>query len=89
MHQFAGQTPDDKIRFLFKVYDLDGMHTCILYKKYTFINVGKINFIIISQISYYYNSKNIIYRWSNYIYIISFFTAIFIVLCEIHNYYKK
>ncbi|CAG9835415.1 unnamed protein product, partial [Diabrotica balteata] len=24
MHQFAGQTPDDKIRFLFKVYDLDG-----------------------------------------------------------------
>lgn len=26
MHQFAGQTPDDKIRFLFKVYDLDGMY---------------------------------------------------------------
>lgn len=24
MHQFAGQSPDDKIRFLFKVYDLDG-----------------------------------------------------------------
>lgn len=24
MHQFAGQTPDDKIKFLFKVYDLDG-----------------------------------------------------------------
>ncbi|CAH1124314.1 unnamed protein product [Ceutorhynchus assimilis] len=24
MHQFAGQTPDDKIRFLFKVYDIDG-----------------------------------------------------------------
>ncbi|KAG6451715.1 LOW QUALITY PROTEIN: NADPH oxidase 5 [Manduca sexta] len=24
VHQFAGQTPDDKIRFLFKVYDLDG-----------------------------------------------------------------
>ncbi|KAK6643680.1 hypothetical protein RUM43_005190 [Polyplax serrata] len=24
MHQFAGQTSDDKIRFLFKVYDLDG-----------------------------------------------------------------
>nr|CAD7405443.1 unnamed protein product [Timema poppensis] len=23
MHQFAGQSPDDKIRFLFKVYDLD------------------------------------------------------------------
>ncbi|KAJ8982925.1 hypothetical protein NQ317_004581 [Molorchus minor] len=24
VHQFAGQSPDDKIRFLFKVYDLDG-----------------------------------------------------------------
>lgn len=24
MHQFAGQSPDDKIKFLFKVYDLDG-----------------------------------------------------------------
>ncbi|XP_065338491.1 NADPH oxidase 5 isoform X1 [Cloeon dipterum] len=24
MHQFAGQSTDDKIRFLFKVYDLDG-----------------------------------------------------------------
>lgn len=24
MHQFAGKSPDDKIRFLFKVYDLDG-----------------------------------------------------------------
>ncbi|CAH1983350.1 unnamed protein product [Acanthoscelides obtectus] len=24
MHQFAGQTTEDKIRFLFKVYDLDG-----------------------------------------------------------------
>ncbi|XP_046423102.1 NADPH oxidase 5 isoform X1 [Neodiprion fabricii] len=24
MHQFAGKTPDDKIKFLFKVYDIDG-----------------------------------------------------------------
>ncbi|KAJ9589563.1 hypothetical protein L9F63_017228, partial [Diploptera punctata] len=24
MHQFAGQSPDDKIRFLFRVYDIDG-----------------------------------------------------------------
>ncbi|XP_046387375.1 NADPH oxidase 5 [Ischnura elegans] len=24
MYQFAGQSPDDKIRFLFKVYDIDG-----------------------------------------------------------------
>ncbi|XP_066588886.1 NADPH oxidase 5 [Prorops nasuta] len=24
MHEFAGKTPDDKIRFLFKVYDIDG-----------------------------------------------------------------
>lgn len=34
MHQFAGQSPDDKIRFLFKVYDLDGKicsHLVLLY----------------------------------------------------------
>lgn len=24
MHQFAGQSTDNKIKFLFKVYDLDG-----------------------------------------------------------------
>ncbi len=24
MHQFAGQSPDDKIKFLFKVYYIDG-----------------------------------------------------------------
>ena len=27
MHQFAGQSPDDKIKFLFKVYDIDGKFT--------------------------------------------------------------
>ncbi len=33
MHQFAGQSPDDKIKFLFKVYDLDGKYvfTIVLY----------------------------------------------------------
>lgn len=24
MHQFAGKEPDDKLRFLFKIYDVDG-----------------------------------------------------------------
>lgn len=32
MHQFAGQTPDDKIKFLFKVYDIDGQEKLIYYK---------------------------------------------------------
>lgn len=26
MHQFAGKSTDDKIKFLFKVYDLDGKY---------------------------------------------------------------
>ena len=33
MHQFAGQSPDDKIKFLFKVYDIDG--------KFFFAGTGK------------------------------------------------
>lgn len=31
MHQFAGQSPDDKIKFLFKVYDLDGKCFCLIF----------------------------------------------------------
>jgi DUF1365 family protein len=29
MHQFAGQSPDDKIKFLFKVYDIDGKNRAL------------------------------------------------------------
>ena len=40
MHQFAGQSPDDKIKFLFKVYDIDGeLNILILPKAYTLINL--------------------------------------------------
>lgn len=28
IHQFAGQSPEDKIKFLFKVYDIDGTYCC-------------------------------------------------------------
>lgn len=28
IHQFSGQSADDKIRFLFKVYDIDGKYVC-------------------------------------------------------------
>lgn len=31
MHQFAGQSPDDKIKFLFKVYDIDGKDIILLH----------------------------------------------------------
>lgn len=50
MHQFAGQTPDDKIRFLFKVYDLDGTYIktlIILNVNYSNRHVNKLNFKIL------------------------------------------
>ena len=37
MHQFAGQSPDDKIKFLFKVYDIDGRLKLTLYILYLLI----------------------------------------------------
>jgi Ca2+-binding EF-hand superfamily protein len=39
MHQFAGQSPDDKIRFLFKVYDIDGKITmiCVVISKVMYL----------------------------------------------------
>ena len=30
MHQFAGQSTDEKLVFLFKVYDLDGESRCVM-----------------------------------------------------------
>lgn len=32
MHQFAGKSTDDKIKFLFKVYDLDGKYNLPKYE---------------------------------------------------------
>lgn len=51
IHQFAGQSPEDKIKFLFKVYDIDGKKfklnsiTCLYICTYLFsilywFNVG-------------------------------------------------
>lgn len=40
IHQFAGQSPEDKIKFLFKVYDIDG-------KAPTAFNCDLIKFLLI------------------------------------------
>lgn len=37
MHQFAGQSPEVKIRFLFKVYDLDGECKQCEYQLYQYL----------------------------------------------------
>ena len=39
MHQFAGQSPDDKIKFLFKVYDIDGKSISRYILKGRFIRI--------------------------------------------------
>lgn len=36
MHQFSGQSSEDKIKFLFKVYDLDGTYSFLLNFKIIF-----------------------------------------------------
>lgn len=38
MHQFSGKTPDDKIRFLFKVYDLDGKFSDFIIRTFQAAN---------------------------------------------------
>lgn len=48
MHQFAGKSPDDKIKFLFKVYDIDGDVT--LNIKRNFYQKNKVLTIIIEII---------------------------------------
>lgn len=55
MHQFAGKSPDDKIKFLFKVYDIDGI-------KITFeMIVQNYCFLLLSQLKIY--SKCIYFIW--------------------------
>lgn len=55
MHQFAGKSPDDKIKFLFKVYDIDGI-------KITFEMIDQnYCFLLLSQLKIY--SKCIYFIW--------------------------
>lgn len=55
MHQFAGKSPDDKIKFLFKVYDIDGI-------KITFEMIDQnYCFLLLCQLKIY--SKCIYFIW--------------------------
>ena len=49
MHQFSGQGEDEKISFLFKVYDLNGMYSLFLNNKFLAIQFQQ--FAITQKIS--------------------------------------
>lgn len=45
MHQFAGKSPNDKIKFLFRVYDLDGKKILLV----TLLRVRRCSILVVQQ----------------------------------------
>lgn len=59
IHQFSGQSADDKIRFLFKVYDIDGLYLRSIDRRwelyFTYFFVLSIHF---EQVTVWSSTKN-------------------------------
>ena len=84
LFQFAGQSPDDKIKFLFKVYDIDGKLDCFNNIEYALLSIETIRLKRTKCKSFIFaNNLHVCYFEAVYNY---FFSLLFMTVTKIASF---